>query len=126
MDAVAHQERRALLREAVETVLLLLAPFAPHVVEELWAAIGHGDSVFREAWPAPDPAALERETTTIVVQVDGRVRSRLAVSPTIAEDTLRGQALADPRVRPWVETRTVERVVVVPGRLVNIVTRGPA
>ena len=69
-------------------------------------------------------AALERDAVQVVVQVDGRVRTRLVVSPEIAEDRLRREALADEKVRPWLEAREVARVVVVPGRLVNIVTRG--
>ena len=120
---VTPEEGRALLGEAVETLLLLLAPFAPHLVEELRSQLGHGESVFRAAWPTPDPAALEREAVLIVVQVDGRVRGRLTVGPSVAEETLRAQALADGKVRPWLQARKVERVVVVPGRLVNIVTR---
>jgi leucyl-tRNA synthetase len=122
-ERMAAEERRALLGEAVDTLLLLLAPFAPHLVEELWSQGGHPESVFRAAWPTADPAALEREAVQIVVQVDGRVRSRLAVPPDTAAAALEAQALADAKVRPWVETRAVERVVVVPGRLVNIVTR---
>ena len=69
-------------------------------------------------------AALERDAVQVVVQVDGRVRTRLVVSPEIAEERLRTEALADEKVRPWLQAREVARVVVVPGRLVNIVTRG--
>jgi leucyl-tRNA synthetase len=123
-DRVAAEERRFLLAEAVETLLLLLAPFAPHLVEELWSQFGRRESVFRAAWPVADPAALEREAVQIVVQVDGRVRSRLEVPQGIEEERLKIQALADARVRPWLAARDVDRVVVVPGRLVNIVTRG--
>jgi leucyl-tRNA synthetase len=125
-DRMAAEERRHLLGEAVETLLLLLAPFAPHLVEELWSQFGHPESVFRASWPTADPAALEREAVLIVVQVDGRVRTRLEVPSAIPEDSLKARALADARVRPWLEARAVERVVVVPGRLVNIVTRGAA
>jgi leucyl-tRNA synthetase len=125
-DRAAESERRELLREAVETALRLLAPFAPHVTEELWSRLGHRTSLFAEAWPTPDPAALEREAIPVVVQVDGRVRTRLTVPPDLPEDGLRDRALADDKVRPWLAAREVARVVVVPGRLVNIVTRGSA
>src|SRR5258705_61883 len=77
MDRVAGTERAALLREATDTTLLLLGPVCPHMAEELWQMLGHGDSLFRQAWPAADPAALVREQVTVVVQVDGKVRSRL-------------------------------------------------
>jgi len=123
-DRVGQAERRALLREAVETVLLLLAPFAPHLADELWERLGHRESLLTRPWPVADLRALEREAVQVVVQVDGRVRTRLTVRPGTAEDTLTSQALADGKVLPWLRAREVERVVVVPGRLVNIVTRG--
>ncbi|HEV8307861.1 MAG TPA: leucine--tRNA ligase [Methylomirabilota bacterium] len=126
LDGMSQAERRALLREGAETMLRLLAPFAPHVIEELWAQLGHRGSVFREAWPTADRAALDKDAVLIVVQVDGRVRTRLAVPPGMAEETLKAQVLADAKIRAWLETRAVERVVVVPGRLVNIVTRSAA
>jgi leucyl-tRNA synthetase len=124
LDRVAAEERAGLLAESIDTLVRLLAPFAPHLVEELWEQLGHRESVFGASWPVVDPAALERDAVQVVVQVDGRVRTRLVVSPEIAEDRLRTEALADEKVRPWLEAREVARVVVVPGRLVNIVTRG--
>ena len=125
-DALTPEERQALCREAVDTLLLLLGPFAPHVAEELWSVAGHSRSLFREAWPVADPAAIERESVLVVVQVDGRVRTRLSVPAGTPEATVKTEALADGKVRPWTDGREVERVVVVPGRLVNIVTRRPA
>jgi leucyl-tRNA synthetase len=123
MDAVSAPERAALLREAVETLLLLLGPVCPHVAEELWSALGHRESVFVQRWPEADPAAMQRQEVQIVVQVDGRVRSRLTADAAAQEAQLRDMALADGKVRPWLDGRRVARVVVVPGRLVNIVTR---
>jgi leucyl-tRNA synthetase len=123
LDSVGLAERRALLREAVEATLLLLAPACPHITEELWAAIGHGQSLFREGWPTPDPEALRREAVEIVVQVDGRVRGHVTVDVSAAEPEVRERALADSKVQPWISGRLVAKVVVVPGRLVNIVTR---
>jgi leucyl-tRNA synthetase len=124
MDSLAAGERRALLREAVETVLLLLGPVCPHITEELWAGLGHGDSLFAHPWPEADRRALQRDQVEIVVQVDGRVRSHLTVEVSAAEGEVRERALADSKVRPWLDRRQVAKVVVVPGRLVNIVTRG--
>ena len=122
-DQVPAVERAALLREAVETVLLLLGPFSPHVSEELWQHLGHADSLFKQPWPTPDPAALTRQEVTVVLQVDGKVRSRLTIEVDAAQDRVQELALADDKVRPWLQARTVERVVVVPNRLVNVVTR---
>jgi leucyl-tRNA synthetase len=122
-DRMAAGERAALLREGIETVLLLLGPFSPHVTEELWEHLGHTESLFKQPWPTPDPAALTRQEVTVVLQVDGRVRSRLTLEIDAAEERVQGLALADDKVRPWLQGRQIERVVVVPNRLVNVVTR---
>ena len=124
LDTMPRAERAALLREAVETTLLLLGPVSPHITEELWAALGHRESLFEQAWPRPDEAALARDEVEIVVQVDGRVRGRLTAGVDAREADIRERALADGKVRPWLDGRQVAKVVVVPGRLVNIVTRG--
>jgi len=121
--ARATPERAALIREAVETILHLLAPFCPHVTEELWEQLGHRESLFKQRWPVADLAALQKTQVTVVVQVDGKVRGRLQVGVDAAEEQVRQLALGDDRVKPWVERRRVEKVVVVPNRLVNIVTR---
>jgi leucyl-tRNA synthetase len=123
MDTVGQAERQSLLREAVETMLLLLGPVTPHIAEELWRALGHGESLFRRPWPVADPAALKRDEVVIIVQVDGKVRSRLTVDVAAAERDVQDKALADEKVRPWLDGRQVAKVVVVPGRLVNVVTR---
>jgi leucyl-tRNA synthetase len=122
-DRMAGGARAALLREATETVLLLLGPIAPHLTEELWAQLGHTESVFAQPWPVADTAALVRKEVTLVVQVDGKVRSRLLVDVDTPEDRVQRLALEDDKVQPWVRERAVERVVVVANRLVNIVTR---
>src|SRR5262245_10971970 len=119
----AAADRAALMREAVETTLHLLGPFCPHMTEELWEQLGHRESLFKQRWPVADPAALQKTEVTVVVQVDGKVRGRLLVDVDAADDRVRQLALGDDRVRPWVERRRVEKVVVVPNRLVNIVTR---
>jgi leucyl-tRNA synthetase len=116
-------ERTALMREAIETTLHLLGPFCPHVTEELWSQLGHRESLFKQRWPVADAAALQKTEVTVVVQVDGKVRGRLLVDVDAADERVRQLALGDDRVRPWVEHRRVEKVVVVPNRLVNIVTR---
>jgi leucyl-tRNA synthetase len=122
-DRMAAAERAALLREGTETALLLLGPISPHVTEELWAQLGHSESLFRQAWPTPDPAALTRQEVTVVLQVDGKVRGRLTLEIDAAQERVQGLALADEKVRPWLQGRQIQRVVVVPNRLVNVVTR---
>jgi leucyl-tRNA synthetase len=122
-DRMSGGERAGLLREAVETVLLLLGPIAPHVSEELWSELGHRESLFKQPWPTPDAGALVRKEVTLVVQVDGKVRSRLQVDVDAPEERIQRLALEDDKVQPWVRQRAIERVVVVANRLVNIVTR---
>jgi leucyl-tRNA synthetase len=122
-DGLPAGERAALLREAVEITLLLLGPIAPHVTEELWSQLGHTESIFTQPWPEADAAALVKKEVTLVVQVDGKVRSRLQVDVGTPNERIQRLALADDRVQPWVRERAVERVVVVANRLVNIVTR---
>jgi leucyl-tRNA synthetase len=122
-DGMPAGERAALLREAVEITLLLLGPIAPHVTEELWSQLGHTESLFTQPWPEADAAALVKKEVTLVVQVDGKVRSRLQVDVGTPNERIQRLALADDRVQPWVRERAVERVVVVANRLVNIVTR---
>jgi len=106
---------------AIETLVLLLAPFAPFLAEELWERLGKPYSVHQQAWPAYDPAQIEADTVTLIVQVNGKVRDRLEVAPDIAEETARTEALASPRVAPLLAGKQPRRVIYVPGRLINIV-----
>jgi len=110
------------LAEAARTFVLLLAPFAPHVAEELWAQLGGPYSVHQQAWPAWDEALAAEEAITLVVQVDGRVRDKLTVPASIGEAEARALALDCDGVRRHLDGRRVARVVYVPGRLVNVVT----
>ena len=109
---------------AVETLLLLLSPFAPHLCEELWERLGRHGSIFRAAWPTYDPAVITAEEIVVVIQVDGKVRSRLFMPAGADDGAMREAALADERVKGWLEDRPIQKVVVVPKKLVNIVTGG--
>src|SRR5690606_7920158 len=116
--------RPELAREGLEKLVLMLAPFAPHLAEELWhEALGREGSVHQAAWPDLDPDALQREEIEVVVQVNGKLRDRLVVPVDVDEDTLRERATALPRVRQFIDGRQIQRVIVVPGRLVNVVVR---
>jgi leucyl-tRNA synthetase len=109
-------------REVVEPLLLMLAPLAPHLAEELWSRLGHPDSLAYEPFPVADPELLAAPTVRIAVQVDGKVRATLDIPADSDEAGARELALADERVTRSVGGRTIRRVVVVPGRLVNVVT----
>jgi leucyl-tRNA synthetase len=109
------------VREAAETLAVLLSIFAPYTAEECWEQLGHPPSVARAGWPASDPALLVQDTVTCVVQVAGKVRDRLEVPPDITEDVLRARALATPGVTRALAGRDVRMVVVRAPRLVNVV-----
>jgi leucyl-tRNA synthetase len=99
----------------------ILAPFAPHVAEEIWHRLGEENSVTRAAWPDYDEAMLKDDEVEIVVQVMGKVRSRITVPADADEKALEEAALADERIQKEIEGKTVRKVIVVPGRLVNVV-----
>jgi leucyl-tRNA synthetase len=112
---------RAVAQEALESAVLMLSPIVPHICHRLWHVLGHKSAVIDVAWPAVDAAALVADTLDIVVQVNGRLRGRLTVPAGIGEEDLKSAALADGNVRRFVGDRAVRRVIVVPGKLVNVV-----
>ena len=112
----------AVVKEAVEALVRMLSPFAPHMAEELWERLGHANGIVAAGWPSFDEAVARAEELVIPVQINGKVRSRLNVSAGIGEEELRAQALADPHVVKNLQSKTVKKVVVVNGRLVSIVT----
>ncbi|MFO7171688.1 MAG: leucine--tRNA ligase [Bacillota bacterium] len=118
-----ERQNPAVLAEAVEKAVLLIAPFCPHLAEELWHQMGHTESVHLQPWPAYDEAALTVETVELAVQVSGKVRDRIQVPVSATEEEIRAAALAAERVQPHIAGKEIEKVVVVPGRLVNIVVR---
>jgi leucyl-tRNA synthetase len=109
------------IREATETLLLLLAPFAPHVAEELWEALGHEKPIADASWPAHDPAIAAEDRLTLVVQVNGKLRGRLSIGAAEDDETIKKRALEDENVKRFLEGKDIVRVVVVPKRLVNVV-----
>ncbi|MBN1459714.1 MAG: leucine--tRNA ligase [Armatimonadetes bacterium] len=107
--------------EACESLTLLLAPFAPHLAEEMWARLGREGSVYLAQWPLWDEAAAEEDAVTVVLQVNGKLRDRLSVAPGTPKEKLEKQALASERVQAYLEGKSVRQIIVVPDRLVNIV-----
>lgn len=112
------------VRFAVETAVSLIQPYAPHVAEELWQRLGH-ERLWEAPWPAADERLLARETFELVVQVDGKVRDRVTLAVGLSDDELVAEARALPRVQALLDGRRLRRTVVVPGKLVNLVTQGP-
>ena len=110
-------------RTILEPFVLLLAPFAPHIAEELWSALGHTRSLTFEPWPSYDPAKIASDTVEVVLQVNGKVRSKMSVPVDAGEQELERFALADENVRRHVEGKQVVKVIVVKNKLVNVVVR---
>jgi len=109
--------------EALTTLLLLLAPIAPHITEELWHRAGNEESIHLQAWPNADPAVAADEMVTLVVQVNGKVRDRIEVSPDIDEEAATAAALAAERVQPYLEQGELAKVIARPPGLVNLVVQ---
>jgi leucyl-tRNA synthetase len=112
---------RAALREAVETLVLLLNPFTPHVCEEMWEKLGHEGGLVRAAWPAFDAAAAREDEMELAVQVNGKVRGRITIARGASEETVRAMALS--QVATHLDGKQVVKVVIVPERLVSVVLR---
>jgi leucyl-tRNA synthetase len=108
------------VRFATETAVSLVQPYAPHITEELWARLGH-ERLWAEPWPEADAELLEHDTFELVVQVNGRVRDRVQVAAGLSEDELIARATELPRVQQHLDGKNIQRAVVVPGKLVNLV-----
>lgn len=109
------------IAEAVEAMILLLAPFTPHITEELWQATGHAGSVHKQIWPMVDEAALVLDEVTVVVQINGKVRDKLTIPVDMDKAEVEKMALAQPKIVEQLAGGTAKKIVVIPNKLVNIV-----
>ena len=121
LSGALPEASRAVQAEAVSALIRLLAPFAPHLAEEFWFSLGGQDSVHKQPWPLHDPAALVRDTVELVIQVKGKVRGTITVPADCSKETLEELALASDVAERWLEGKPPRRVIVVPGKLVNLV-----
>lgn len=112
---------RAVRQEALESIVLLLSPIVPHVTHQLWLDLGHQQAVVSEQWPKIDESALAQNTLELVIQVNGKLRSKLSVSVDAGKDEIEKLALSDEQALRFMEGKPVKKVIVVPGKLVNIV-----
>ena len=113
-----------LISDVVRNLVLLLAPFAPYLAHELWAMIGEESNLLKEPWPKFDAALAKEEEIEIPIQINGKLRSRLTISADASEETIRERALADEKVRIWLDGKQMLKPpIVVPGKLVNIVVK---
>ncbi|MFW6210368.1 MAG: class I tRNA ligase family protein, partial [Patescibacteria group bacterium] len=122
MIFVNHAEKAGLTSETYRRFLQLLAPFAPHLTEELWTAVGESGSVHASEFPTFDPALAVDQTVTIGVQVDGKVRGEITVAPDAPEDEAVAAALANASIKERLSQRGPARVIYVPGRILNLMS----
>ncbi len=116
-----RETEQIVLSEAIDLFLRILHPFAPHITDELWERLGKDGSLFTQSWAEVDEEAAAEETVTIVVQVNGRVRGRIVVPVDAGETLIKELALQEPNVQAHLEGKQVKRIIVVPGKIVNIV-----
>ena len=112
---------RQVIKEAIESILLLLSPIVPHICHQLWLDINHDQPIIDARWPKYDSSLLKSETSLIVVQVNGKLRSKLEVDASISEDELKSMALSDERVVRFIDGNEIKKIIVIPEKLVNIV-----
>ncbi|AHL77001.1 leucine--tRNA ligase [Stutzerimonas stutzeri] len=119
--AAESEQDRALLQEGLETVALLLAPITPHICHELWQQLGNSGSIIDAQWPKVDESALVQDSLTLVVQVNGKLRGQIEVPASASREAVEASARANENVVRFTEGLTIRKVIVVPGKLVNIV-----
>jgi len=115
------EQGQAVMRQAVNAVVLMLSPIVPHITQNLWQQLGHDSLLAEQAWPAYDESALERDSIELVVQVNGKLRSKINVPVDADNDAIENIALKDEKIQLNIQHKTVRKVIVVPGRLVNLV-----
>ena len=114
---------RAIVRESFDTLILLLSPFAPHIAEEMWSLLGHETSIVQVEWPVFNKDFTTTEELLIVVQLNGKVRQRITVSASASQEDIKSLALNDSKIKEQTKDREIKKVIVVPGKLVNIVVK---
>jgi leucyl-tRNA synthetase len=117
----AFENKNEIGKDVLERFLILLAPFAPHITEELWHQIGHKDSIHLQPWPKWDPELVKEEMITLVIQVNGKVRDKIEVESDISEEKAKELALSREKIKKWLKGKEIKKVVFVPGKLINIV-----
>jgi leucyl-tRNA synthetase len=115
------EQGRAVVREALEAVVLMLSPIVPHICHALWERLGHESALIDQPWPAVDETALERDLVDLVVQVNGKLRGKISIAVDADKDSIIELALADPNAQRFIEGKEIRKTIIVPGRLVNIV-----
>ena len=121
LSEIETDSQKAVYSETVNILLRLLAPIVPHITHMLWNGIGHAKDIIDEAWPVPDETAMVRDAIELVVQVNGKLRGKISVPTDVSKEQIETLALEDENVQRHIDGKTVRKVIVVPGRLINIV-----
>jgi leucyl-tRNA synthetase len=121
VDAGSSESCRAVYRETIETLVVLISPFAPHVAEELWVELGHQPSVLSAPWPQVNEKALARDTIEIVIQLNGKIKNREVIPTRLTPREIEAHVLTLEPVKQMLAGLTIRKVVVIPGKLINIV-----
>jgi leucyl-tRNA synthetase len=119
-DSTDETSKRV-MREAIETAVVLLSPFVPHFAEELWKDLGNQESIIKTSWPDYDREAILEEEILIVIQVNGKLRDRMTIPVSYGEGEVKAWALKSERIQKLIEGKAIKRVILVPQKLVNIV-----
>ncbi|NOR41075.1 MAG: class I tRNA ligase family protein, partial [Gammaproteobacteria bacterium] len=117
------EQGRAVMQEALEKVVLMLAPIVPHITHQLWYALGHNQAVVECSWPEVDESALVQESVTLVVQVNGKVRGRITVAADAQKEVIEAAATSEVNVQKFIAEKSVRKIIIVPGKLVNVVVQ---
>ena len=117
----ASNNKEKVGRDVMEKAIILLAPFAPHLTEELWQQLGHKDSVHTQKWPKYDPKIVKEEKTILIIQVNGKVRDKIEVESDMSEKEAKKIALADEKIQNWVKGKEIKKTIFVPNQLINFV-----
>jgi leucyl-tRNA synthetase len=116
-----QENKKDVGREAIETFLILLAPFAPHITEELWSQLGCKGSIHNQPWPKYNKKLVKEEMVTLIIQVNGRVRDKIEVKADISEGEAKKLTLNRENVKKWTVGKEIKKIIFVPNKLINIV-----
>jgi len=116
-----QQKKEEVGGDVIERMLILLAPFAPHITEELWKELGNKKSIHLENWPKYDEKLIQEEKIVLLIQINGKMRDQTEVSPDISEEEAKILALSREKIKKWIEGKEIKKIIFVPKRLINIV-----
>ncbi len=118
---IKQEKDNILSKKDAESFLKILAPFTPHIAEELWSKLKHKKSIFMESWPKSDPKLIQKETFELVIQINGKVRDKVEVNTDISEEEAKNLVLKQEKVKKWLGDKEIKKVIFVKERLINIV-----